>query len=190
VRNAQATRERLIEAAAEEFAAYGFAGARVDRIAAAAQSNKAQIYHYFGSKDQLFEAVFDELVVRVTTEIPMTVDDLPGWAGRLFDGWRTIGYTERLMAWYRLERTDARPLIDSVVVNHQGQATEIGKAQADGRLACSIPPTDLLNVIIAIAGMWTWLPPELTSLSESQTEQERRALVVETVRRLVAGEVA
>jgi AcrR family transcriptional regulator len=34
---------------------------RVDRIADAARSNKAQIYHYFGSKDSLFDAVFDAM---------------------------------------------------------------------------------------------------------------------------------
>jgi AcrR family transcriptional regulator len=49
IRDAEATRQRLLDAAAEEFAARGIAGARVDRIAQAARSNKAQIYHYFGS---------------------------------------------------------------------------------------------------------------------------------------------
>ena len=39
VGDAQATRQRLLDAAAAEFAAFGFAGARVDRIAAAAKSN-------------------------------------------------------------------------------------------------------------------------------------------------------
>ena len=56
VRDADATRRRLLDAAAEEFAAFGIAGARVDRIAVAAASNKAQIYHYFGNKDKLYEA--------------------------------------------------------------------------------------------------------------------------------------
>ena len=49
-----ATRARLLDAAHSEFAERGLAGARVDRIAAAAQANKQAIYAYFGSKEQLF----------------------------------------------------------------------------------------------------------------------------------------
>ena len=59
VGDAQATQRRLLEAAAQEFAARGIAGARVDRIAEVARSNKAQIYHYFGSKDDLYDACID-----------------------------------------------------------------------------------------------------------------------------------
>ena len=39
--DAQATKRRLLAAATAEFAAHGLAGARVDRIAAAARANKA-----------------------------------------------------------------------------------------------------------------------------------------------------
>jgi AcrR family transcriptional regulator len=56
-RDSAATKERLLEAATAEFAAHGIAGARVDRIAAAARANKQLIYAYFGSKEQLFDAV-------------------------------------------------------------------------------------------------------------------------------------
>ena len=69
VGDAQATQRRLLEAAAQEFAARGIAGARVDRIAEAARSNKAQIYHYFGSKDELFDAVFNSLVADTLHEV-------------------------------------------------------------------------------------------------------------------------
>ena len=55
----EATRQRIMDAAASEFAERGIAGARVDRIVAAAQSNKAQLYQYFGSKELLFDAVFE-----------------------------------------------------------------------------------------------------------------------------------
>src|SRR5712691_1278983 len=49
---------RILAAATEEFTKHGIAGARVDRIAAAANSNKAMLYAYFGNKEQLFEAAF------------------------------------------------------------------------------------------------------------------------------------
>ncbi|MEH1168835.1 TetR family transcriptional regulator [Micromonospora sp. CPCC 205539] len=84
-RDAADTRRRLLAAATDEFAARGIAGARVDRIATAAGANKALIYSYFGNKYQLFDAVFDALVVRTAADVPIDGDDLPGYAGRLFD---------------------------------------------------------------------------------------------------------
>jgi AcrR family transcriptional regulator len=48
------TRRLIIDAARREFAALGKAGARVDRIAAAAGVNKAMIYYHFQSKDNLY----------------------------------------------------------------------------------------------------------------------------------------
>ncbi len=51
------TESVILEAALEEFLKYGRAGARIDRIASAAGVNKANIYHYFGSKDGLLDAL-------------------------------------------------------------------------------------------------------------------------------------
>jgi TetR/AcrR family transcriptional regulator len=48
------SQERILDAALKEFAARGFAGARVDRIAAAARLNKAMLYYHFGSKAGLY----------------------------------------------------------------------------------------------------------------------------------------
>ena len=51
------TKRLLLDAATTEFSEHGLAGARVDRIAAAAGVNKERIYQYFGKKDDLFAAV-------------------------------------------------------------------------------------------------------------------------------------
>ena len=56
-RNPERTRERILSAALKEFAARGFAGARVDAIARRAAINKRMLYHYFGNKVDLFSAV-------------------------------------------------------------------------------------------------------------------------------------
>jgi AcrR family transcriptional regulator len=54
VRDPEATKARILAAAEREFAKLGLGGARVDRIAAQAKSNKRMLYHYFGNKDDLF----------------------------------------------------------------------------------------------------------------------------------------
>jgi AcrR family transcriptional regulator len=51
-------RARLLHAATLDICRYGEAGARVDRIANAAELNKRLIYHYFGDKTGLADAVY------------------------------------------------------------------------------------------------------------------------------------
>ena len=55
------SRERLFAAAAAEFAARGFAGANVDRIARAAHVNKAMVYYHFKSKAALYQEILGEM---------------------------------------------------------------------------------------------------------------------------------
>jgi TetR/AcrR family transcriptional regulator len=62
---ADLTRARILEAALSEFAAHGFAGARTDQIAAAAGVNKALLYYYFESKENLYLAAFESAAGRV-----------------------------------------------------------------------------------------------------------------------------
>lgn len=59
------SRSRLLAAARAEFAARGFAGASVDRIAARARLNKAMIYYHFKDKDGLYRAVLREVFAAV-----------------------------------------------------------------------------------------------------------------------------
>jgi TetR/AcrR family transcriptional regulator len=55
------SRERLFDAAKQEFAAHGFAGGSVDRIAATARLNKAMIYYHFGSKAALYREILRDM---------------------------------------------------------------------------------------------------------------------------------
>ncbi|MEV4974692.1 TetR/AcrR family transcriptional regulator [Streptomyces scopuliridis] len=58
-RDAARTRTEILDVATEEFARLGFAGARVDEIAARIRTTKRMIYYYFGSKEQLFTEVLE-----------------------------------------------------------------------------------------------------------------------------------
>lgn len=78
VRDADATKARILEAAKQEFAKLGLGGARVDEIALQAQANKRMIYHYFGSKEELFAAVLEEAYIGIrTAEKALELDHLP-----------------------------------------------------------------------------------------------------------------
>ncbi|MER6984311.1 TetR/AcrR family transcriptional regulator [Streptomyces carpinensis] len=54
------TRREILAAARAEFAEAGYAGARMDEIAARTRTSKRMIYYYFGSKEGLFTAVLEE----------------------------------------------------------------------------------------------------------------------------------
>lgn len=59
-------RRRLLDAALEVFAEYGFASASLDQVAAAADLTKGAIYSNFASKDELFFAMMtDQILTRV-----------------------------------------------------------------------------------------------------------------------------
>jgi TetR/AcrR family transcriptional regulator, transcriptional repressor for nem operon len=55
----RATRERIVRAAAELIAERGAAGTSLDDVRAATAASKSQLYHYFGDKHGLIEAVVD-----------------------------------------------------------------------------------------------------------------------------------
>src|SRR5437899_4181316 len=61
-------RIRILEAAKQEFAAHGLAGARVDRIAAHADANKRMLYYHVGKKDDLYLAVLEAAYEQIRVE--------------------------------------------------------------------------------------------------------------------------
>jgi len=68
-RAADGSRDRIFAAASREFAAHGFAGASVDRIAATARLNKAMIYYHFRSKAALYHAVLGDMFHAVAVRV-------------------------------------------------------------------------------------------------------------------------
>jgi TetR/AcrR family transcriptional regulator len=70
----EGTRVRLLTAAAAEFAAHGFAGANVDRIAHAARVNKAMIYYHFHSKAALYREILGDMFRAVCSRVRVVAD--------------------------------------------------------------------------------------------------------------------
>ena len=106
-----ATYQRILDAATEEFAQHGIAGARIERIVTAARTNKAQLYAYFGDKERLFDAIFFSSLERITNVVPIDADDLADWAVRLYDEYLRRPDLIRLATWTRLERRPAGHLV-------------------------------------------------------------------------------
>src|SRR5277367_2789345 len=90
-RNPGRTRERILSAALKEFAAKGYAGARVDIIARRAAINKRMLYHYFGNKEKLFRAVLRQKIA-----------ERRAWGNNL-----SSDPAERLPFWFKTACADA-----------------------------------------------------------------------------------
>jgi AcrR family transcriptional regulator len=64
-RDADRTKAEILEVARREFARQGYAGARVDEIAALMRTTKRMIYYYFGGKENLYIAVLEKAYAEV-----------------------------------------------------------------------------------------------------------------------------
>ncbi|WP_031515892.1 TetR/AcrR family transcriptional regulator [Streptomyces sp. NRRL F-5123] len=184
-RDAEATRRRLLDAATAEFAAYGIAGARVDRIAAEARSNKAQIYHYYGSKDGLFDAVFDEMCRQTLDAVPIDPANLPEYAGRLHDSYVERPWVQRLATWYRLERAGSGVELPVVAESTRAKVRAIEEAQHAGVLPARYSASELLGLILHLSGFWSSNVPEYDAVSAPTSAARRREVVVAAVAALL-----
>lgn len=181
-RDSAATRTRILDAAITEFAAYGLAGGRVERIAAASGANPKSIYVYFRSKELLFEAALHQVISSLTAAVPVTEHDLPGYAGRLFDHLLAHPEALRLSMWRQLERPASGPGM-AAVYSEKLQAMT-GRAGGVG-----LPGADLLVLVQGMAASWFVSPTDLLAAdgsdpSSPQRLAAHRAALVEAVRRL------
>ena len=171
----QATRRRLLDAATAEFARYGIAGARVDRIAASAQANKAQIYAWFSSKDGLFDAVFVEHLSLIVGLVPLDATDLPGYAVRLYDAYLDRPEVVLLATWARLERVPTGDLLAVAADDVAVKLARIADAQQAGLIDPEPAPADVYSLVIALSMAWS--PASVTvaaSTDDDPAEHERR----------------
>ena len=184
MKSAEATRERILAAATKEFATYGVAGARVDRIAKASASNKNLLYVYFGNKEQLFAAVLQQHSRRIHEAVPFAADDLSGYAVRLFDFMMENPDLMRLLAWYGLEqdRTEGRERSPSF----EAKVTSLAKAQRLGVMSKEFTPAFLLNLVMALASVLTAVNPfsPLIDPGASKDLKAYRKAIAKTVERL------
>jgi AcrR family transcriptional regulator len=184
-RDADATRQRLIDAAREEFAQYGIAGARVDRIAANASSNKAQIYHYFGSKDALFDAVWESVVDQIVDAVSFDVEDLPGFASRVAETYARHPELVRLITWQRLERGDDPPH-PRAVNDIESRVSAVADAQRAGLISSRFEPPVLFALIVHVAALWGTTSPDVLAVVQVSSAKQRREIVRRAVEALLA----
>jgi AcrR family transcriptional regulator len=161
-RDPKRTRLRILEAALEEFAAKGFAGARVDAIARNAAINKRMLYHYFGGKEGLFQEVVRRKMAQRRVWNLATPDDpvesLPYWFELAIRDRNWV----RLLEWEALQFTGTKFIDQTRRAKSASEAVgQIARKQKLGHLA---PDLDAANLLLGMVAL-SWFPlafPQLT----------------------------
>ncbi|GAB3603482.1 hypothetical protein GCM10027586_06590 [Kineococcus gypseus] len=188
-RQARATRARLLSAAFEEFQQHGLAGARVDRIAERAGSNKRLIYVYFVDKETLFDTVLEQHLEALIDGVPFTVEDLPTYAADLFDYLDQRPELLRLFTWRTLERGVESASSEPELASYRDKVHAIDAAQRAGALATGMPAAHVLAAILALVQYWALASPALHAVEDvgvarGQLAGRRRRSVYEATLRL------
>ncbi|QDQ90597.1 TetR family transcriptional regulator [Rhodococcus sp. WB9] len=188
----EATRERILAAAKAEFARHGVAGARINRIAEAARASKDRLYAYFDSKETLFDAVITQWIAETTEQTALRGDDLPGYAGRLFDDYVAHPENARLQKWADLEVRE-QIADDARILTLRPKIAEIRRGQQEGFVDPSWNAGELLLVITDIALSLATARgdrKQAGAKSWERTVAQRRQATVEAVRRLIGTPAA
>jgi AcrR family transcriptional regulator len=161
-RSTEQARDKIMKTATAEFARHGFAGARIARIVKSAGSNPRMIYHYFGSKSELYVAVLENALGGLRTiELRLDVDHLDPLEGllRLFDFMNShfeanpdlvrLLVTENLLkARYMRKSAHIRDMSSPVLAMI---ARFMGRGIAGGQLAKHLDPLRLYVMMVALS---------------------------------------
>lgn len=158
-RDPERTRKLILDAATAEFAAHGYAGARIGAIAARAGVNQQLISYYFDGKEGLFQAMSERWrqreseLVAPDTPLPEQIRRYALEALNNPDG-------VRLFAWGGLEYAGPETDPDHAPRSErlQGYLDEIRARQAAGRLPAEVDPACLTIMLMAAAMATTTLP--------------------------------
>jgi TetR/AcrR family transcriptional regulator len=186
VRSTTELRGEILVAARAEFARYGLAGARIDRIARAAQASKERLYAHFGDKETLFREVVAADVAEFFSAVTLRPDGVPEFVGSLYDLARTQPEHLRMMTWAHLEslildepRADGQPIPAQTIA-------AIEAAQAGGHVDRVWQPVDLLVILFGIGLAWARWPDPHAVTDDPTIIAHRRATAVEAATRIIA----
>jgi AcrR family transcriptional regulator len=149
------SRDRLLTAATAEFAAHGFDGTTVDRIAARARINKAMVYYHFRDKADLYRAILLDVFRSVASALAEAAAEGDA-EGRMRTFIRTvarqaIGRPHFPVMWLR-EIADGGKHLDTEVVAEMGRviqtlASILHAGVEEGRFRRAHPLIVQMNIV-------------------------------------------
>ena len=161
-RDADRTRNALLDAALVEFSANGRAGARVSQIAARAGVNKQLIAYYFDGKDGLYEALIERWLAH---EAEFNAAELP------FDE-LVARYVDDSVNQHELHRLFVRESLDAVAPAareglgiREEDVADVRRRQTEGEIAADLDPAALLLMLEAAVSVGVTYPADVRKLT-------------------------
>jgi AcrR family transcriptional regulator len=187
-RDPEGTKARIFEAATAEFAAYGIAGARIDRIAQKAQANKQLIYAYFGDKKQLFSRVLEKALTELAASVSYDITDVDRWTDEHIDYYHEHPELLRLMLWEALEvDLEEMPPSEARVSRYRHKLANIAQAQEQGVVRRDMPGAAVMMLLMSLVHYPEAVPQNRALLFGDEYDPEQmRAWTRAAVRRLIA----
>lgn len=179
------TKTLLLEAGVDEFSEFGFAGARVERIATKAGVNKERIYQYFGNKGSFFSTVLAQQVALFSTAVPLIghgPSAIADYAGRRFDFAIEHPRLTRLLFWEGLEIRSAA--IEDPRREHARRL--IGSATRALPTLSAADASELILTVITLVDGWVALQTTDRQFADTEVTADdrndrRRDFIVMTV---------
>jgi AcrR family transcriptional regulator len=185
VRTSTELRGEILAAARAEFAQYGLAGARIDRIARAANASKERLYAHFGDKETLFRDVVATDGLEFFRAVELRPDAVPDFVGGIFDLAQSRPEHHRMITWARLEGFPLDiPEFDEERPPERAIAA-LEQAQADGHVDPVWDPQQLLVLLFGIGLAWAQWPDPAADTADAAVIASRRAAAVEAAARVV-----
>jgi AcrR family transcriptional regulator len=157
----------ILRAAAKEFARFGFAGARVDRIAARAKASKRMIYYYFKAKEGLFVAVLNgKLAERTHADVAPHSGVMEHLIAAQRVTLRDLDYV-RLLQWEALEQPHHRDPEGIRQAVYEDLIDAVREEQARGQLPAETDPRHLALSLLGVA-LFPYALPQLTEMFTGQ----------------------
>lgn len=160
-RDAERSRAAILEAAVEEFARVGYAGARVAAIAARAGVNKQLISYYFGGKEGLYQAV-SALWHSSDISLDQGTRSVPDLIAHYVRAVAEQGDFARLLAWQGLTPTPGDEQRDTRMAE---SVAWFRRRQEAGELAPDLDPAYVLLALFAAAFAGAALPQMVSSIT-------------------------
>jgi TetR/AcrR family transcriptional regulator len=184
-RDAERSRQQLLDAAVIEFAASGFTGARVSEIAARAGVNKQLISYYFGGKQGLYQAVSDRWRDNESaiTESTSTLGEVVAAYAR-----ETLAQPDlaRLLIRQGVDRDSGAADEAAMSARFQGVLADFRQRQADGELAADLDPAYVGLALFAMSAAPVTFPQIAVALGLDPDSPEFASRYAEQLVRLVA----
>lgn len=205
VRDAERTKRRILEAATDVFTAVGPTGCSLDDISRKAGVARGLIYHYFKTKEQLFEQVLARPLADLLEQHLAFLEarrlDVAGLCQGTEAFFRFLGrHPElvRLMGWTMAMRRIAADIAQLEVTRAllSRMVRRIEEAKAEGALRADLDPRQLLVTILDLTVAWylgrdEWVHKlGWTERDRRQLDEERLAAILDVVTRVASPTAA